>query len=648
MKEKITLTSPSKIKVQNMSTTPGSVDTSNSAHAHWRTLPLGDVTLHEGFWTTRRQVNHAASLKHGYNMLEQAGNFHNFQRAAAQTKGSHQGRNFADETVYKWLEAVAYDLRQTPDDELQQMADRAITLVVNAQQPDGYLNTYYTVAEPENRWADLDHGHELYCAGHLFQAAIAHQRALGDDRLLAVATRLADHIDSVFGPSKRHGTGGHPEVEMALVELFRVTGERRYLELAKFLIDQRGQGKMRGLGWIGPEYHQDRVPLREATVIEGHAVRAMYLMAGATDLYLETGEQALLDALLRLWGDMTTGKMHITGGIGARYEGESFGDPYELPNDQCYCETCAAIGSIMWNWRMLLATGHAQFVDIMEQTLYNGFLSGPALDGTHFFYINPLLSRGGYARAEWYGVPCCPPNIMRTIATLEQYLATRDAHGLQIHLFHSATIHTTLESGNTVRLRMASNYPWEGNVALRVEASDGSKWRLALRIPAWATRATLSVNGTLLDSPVQPGQYAIIERNWQAGDVVECQLPMTPDLVQAHPWIDATRSSAAIRRGPVLYCVEQADQADHVLALQIDDSAPLEAEWCADLLGGVMVVKAGGAKPDISDWDGRLYRPMASVPTPAYQPTPITAIPYFAWGNRGATAMRVWIPRVAR
>ena len=236
--------------------------------------------------------------------------------------------------------------------------------------------------------------------------------------------RLADHIDSLFGPAKRHGACGHPEVEMALVELFRATGERRYLDLAKFFIDQRGQGKMRGLGWDGPEYHQDRVPLREATKIEGHAVRAMYLMAGAADLYLETGEQALLDALLRLWQDMTTGKMHITGGVGARYEGESFGDPYELPNDQCYCETCAAIGSVMWNWRMLLATGQAQFADIIEQTLYNGFLSGPALDGTHFFYMNPLLSRGGYARAEWYGVPCCPPNIMRTIATIEHYLAT--------------------------------------------------------------------------------------------------------------------------------------------------------------------------------------------------------------------------------
>jgi DUF1680 family protein len=628
-----------------MPTNQGPVDSSHSPYACRRTLPLGDIILRDGFWTQRKQVNHAASLKHGYAMLERAGNFSNFQLAAARTQSGHRGRNFADETVYKWLEAAAYDLRQAPDDELKQMVDQVIGWVSAAQQPDGYLNTYYTLVEPGNHWADLDHGHELYCAGHLFQAAIAHQRALADGRLLGVAVKLADHIDSIFGPTKRAGTPGHPEVEMALVELFRVTGERRYLDLAKFFIDQRGQGKMRGLGWVGPEYHQDRVPLREATVIEGHAVRAMYLMAGATDLYLETGEQALLDALLRLWGDMTTGKMHITGGVGARYEGESFGDPYELPNDQCYCETCAAIGSVMWNWRMLLATGQPRFADVIEQTLYNGVLSGPALDGTHFFYMNPLLSRGGYERAAWRGVPCCPPNIMRTIATVEHYLATRDAHGLQIHLYHAASIQTTLESGNKFQLHMEANYPWEGNVLLVIDETDRSAWRLSLRIPEWASGASIRVNDTPVDTPVQPGQYATIERAWQAGDRVEIALPMQPGLIEAHPWVDATRSSVAIRRGPILYCVEQVDQDDPVLAIQIDDSTPLNAAWDADLLGGVMVVKALGVKPDISQWQGQLYRPIDGSAVPTSHPTPITAIPYFAWGNRGPNVMRVWIPR---
>lgn len=623
----------------------GPVDVSRSPYARWRTLPLSSVTLLDGFWTGRRKTNQAVSLRHGYQMLEQAGNFYNFRLAAGQEQGPYRGPVFADETVYKWLEAVAYELARTGDGALQQMADTAIGLVAAAQQPDGYVNTYFTVVEPDRRWADLDFGHELYCAGHLFQAAVAFHRAIGDRRLLDVAVRFADYIDSVFGPDKRHGACGHPEIEMALIELFRETGEPRYLNLARFFIDQRGQGKMRGLGWAGAEYHQDRVPLRQATEIEGHAVRAMYLMAGATDLYLETGEQALLDALLRLWRDMTARKLFITGGVGSRYEGESFGDPYELPSDRCYCETCAAIGSIMWNWRMLLVTGQAQFADLIEQTIYNGFLSGLALDGAHFFYVNPLLSRGDYARLEWYGVPCCPPNIMRTIATVEQYLATADAQGVQIHLYHPATIKTTLEGGRAVGLRMETAYPWDGNVRLTVEETDGSVWGLSLRIPAWAEGAELRVNGEAVGSAAQAGHYAVIERAWQTGDAVELTLPMTPCLVEPHPWIDAVRHSLAIRRGPLLYCLEQADQPVNVLAVQIDDQAPLEAEWDAQLLGGMVVIRASGFEVDTGPWNEHLYRPRDHITAPVRRAVPLRAIPYFAWANRGANAMRVWIPR---
>jgi len=388
-----------------------------------------------------------------------------------------------------------------------------------------------------------------------------------------------------------------------------------------------------------------RVPLREATEIEGHAVRAMYLMAGATDLYLETGEQALLDALMRLWRDMTARKMFITGGLGSRYEGESFGDPYELPSDRCYCETCAAIGSIMWNWRMLLATGQAQFADLIEQTIYNGFLSGLALDGAHFFYVNPLLSRGNYARMEWYGVPCCPPNIMRTIATVEQYMATADAHGLQVHLFHPAEIRATLGSGPAVSLRMETAYPWEGNIRLIVGETNGASWSLSLRIPGWAEGAKLRVNGEVLDLVARPGHYAAIERAWRTGDTVELILPMAPYLVEPHPWIDAIRNSLAIRRGPLLYCLEQADQNANVMAVQLDDQTPLEEEWDAQLLGGMVVIRASGFEVDTSSWDECLYRPRGHFTTPVLRPVQLRAIPYFAWGNRGANAMRVWIPR---
>lgn len=625
----------------------GPLDSTRSPYARLHTLPLTSVTLGPGFWADKQAINRAASLEHGYQMLEKAGNLHNFRVAAGRETGDYRGRNFMDENVYKWLEAVAYELAKTPDSPLRATADAVIDLIGEAQQPDGYLNTYYTFAEPQNRWADLDHGHELYCGGHLFQAAVAYHRATGDDQLLGIATRFADHMDSVFGPDKRHGTCGHPEIELALMELYRETREPRYLALGKFFVDQRGKGTMRGLGWYGPEYHQDRVPVRQASVIEGHAVRAMYLMAGVTDLYLETGEQALYDALERLWHDMTSGKLHLTGGAGARYEGESFGDPYELPNDQCYCETCAAIGSVMWNWRMLLATGEARFADLMEQTLYNGVLSGPALDGTHFFYINPLLSRGGYQRAEWYAVACCPPNIMRTVGSIEHFLATQDARGIQLHLYAAATLRVQNAQGPTTVLHIDTRFPWEGQIAITVEQTPGIPWALSLRIPGWASNATLTVNGQPAGVAVNPGSYAAIERTWQPGDVVVLDLPVAPRLYEAHPLIDATRHSVAILVGPLVYCLEQVDQAPavDVLRVQIDESAPLEAHWQADLLGGTVIVSAAGYQIDPACWQNRLYRPLGSGPAPAYQPVRLKAVPYHLWGNRGPNAMRVWIPR---
>lgn len=623
----------------------GPLDTTRTPHARLRTLPLDGVTLGRGFWSLRQATNREASLQHGYRMLEQAGNFHNFRLVTGQAQGDYRGRLFMDENVYKWLEAVAYALAASPDAALRVMADNAIGLIAAAQQPDGYLNTYFTVVEPQQRWADLDHGHELYCAGHLFQAAIAFHRALGDARLLNIATRLADHIASVFGPDKRDGAPGHPEIEMALVELYRETGERRYLDLAKFFIDRRGQGKMRGLGWYGPEYHQDRVPIRTASIMEGHAVRALYLMAGVTDLYLETGEQALFDALMRLWHDMTHGKLHVTGGAGARYEGESFGDPYELPNDQCYCETCAAIASVMWNWRLLLATGEARFADVMEQALYNGFLSGPALDGTHFFYINPLLSRGGYARAEWYSVACCPPNIMRTLASIGHYMATADTDGLQLHLYHQARV---ADSARGIALDIETQYPWQGAVKVLVKETDGASWTLSLRIPAWCRDATIRVNGAPVSVSAEAGSYATITRAWQAGDIVELELPMPVRLLEAHPLIDTTRDAVAIQRGPVLYCLEQADHDFDLMAAQIDPSASLQAAWEGDLLGGVMIVTAPGYLLDTGAWGGQVYRPLESGKELPRQSVSLRAVPYHVWGNRGANAMRVWIPRAGR
>jgi DUF1680 family protein len=642
-------------------TTAGPVDTSASPHSAWQTLPSSAARITDGFWARYRQTNRQVSLRHGYAMLERAANLHNLRLAAGWTTGAHAGRNFSDETVYKWLEALAWELGSDPDAGLQQMADEVIGLVQAAQQPDGYLNSYYTVVEPNRRWTDLDHGHELYCAGHLFQAAIAFQRAVGDTRLLAVARRLADHIDTIFGPDKRQGACGHPQVEMALVELYRCTHEPRYLQLAQFFIDQRGQRKMRGFRANGPEYHQDHVPVREAQAAAGHAVRQMYLAAGVSDVCLETGEPALLEAMRRLWDDIASTKLFITGGVGARFDGEAFGEPYELPSDQCYCETCAAIGNLMWNWRLLLMTGEARHADLIERTLYNGILSSPSLDGQHYFYVNPLMmrnsgqmrtsstpldSRSYVVRPEWHYVACCPPNVMRLLASLSHYLATYDRHGIQIHQYASADIAAELSAGSRAALKMATDYPWNGTIRLTIVEAPGDEWTLRLRIPAWCKAYRLTIDGVAIERRAAPDGYLALTRAWRVGSTIVLDLDMQPELMAPNPRIDAVRGCLAIQRGPLVYCLEGHDQPDGVnlLDIRIDPDQPLHADWNPTLLGGMTIVRARGYVLNLDTWDGALYRASAGqAPLPRDSLT-LTAIPYYAWANRGATSMRVWIP----
>jgi len=617
-------------------------------YARWHRVPLESVRLTGGFWAARQAVNRRVTLQHGYQMLEKVGTLDNFRVAAGLKQGAYRGAMvFLDSDVYKWLEAVAYELQVNPDPALRALADEVIEVVAAAQEDDGYLNTYHQLVKPDARWSDLDFGHELYCAGHLFEAAAAYTRATGTTTLLDVATRFADLIGATFNPQGRLAAPGHPEIELALVKLYHATGNAQYLNLAQFLVDQRGQGVMRGIGWMKAEYHQDRVPVRDQAVVEGHAVRAMYLNAGVTDLYLERGEAALWEAMQRQWRDMTQGKVFLTGGIGSRYEGEAFGDPYELPPDQCYCETCAAIGSVFWNWRMLQVTGEARFADGMERALYNGVLSGMALDGASFFYMNPLLSRGGYERQPWYVVACCPPNLMRLLASLPQYFVTHDASGLQVHLYGSASLRLTLASGQPVALAMQTDYPWDGRVTLTVEETDGSPWQLRLRQPAWARDAAVAVNGQPVEPLKTEAGYIVLERAWQPGDVVALDLPMEPVLVQPHPRIDAVRDSLAIQRGPVVYCVEGADHPGvNLLDIRLADDAALRAVRCELAPGAeVVAVEAQGALADVGAWDEGLYRPADAPDERASQPVALTAIPYYAWANRGANPMRVWIPR---
>jgi DUF1680 family protein len=541
-----------------------------------------------------------------------------------------------------------------PSEWLSSTSAATIDLVAAAQGADGYINSYYTVAEPGKRWTDFAQGHELYCAGHLVQAAVALRRATGNDRLLTIARCFVEYLHTLFGPGRRVATPGHPAIEMALVELYRETGERRHLDLAAFFLEHRGRG------WLGPGRYnssasfQDRVPVREATTVEGHAVRALYLTTGATDLYLETGEAALLTALTRQWHDLVNTKLYITGGVGGRHLSEAFGQPYELPNDLAYCETCGAIASVMWSWRMLMATGESRFADLIERTLYNAVLAGVSLAGDRYFYVNPLasngepehLSRGGCLRKEWHLVACCPPNVMRQLATLGHYLATRDAAGLQIHQYAPARIRADLGPGLDLVLRMETAYPWEGRIRVTVEQAPTTARTLSFRVPGWCTAATARVNGR----PASTGStgstgYLRFERAWQIGDVVELDFAMEPRLIEAHPWIESTRGSVAIERGPLVYCLEQPDHPDASIAdLEIDTEAPLESSWVSGRLEGVTVVRGSGWAIDTAPWKDRLYRPIGKNAA-ARRRTALTAIPYYAWANRGPGAMRVWIPR---
>lgn len=615
-------------------------------HAALHPLPLNSVEITGGFWKQKQDTNRANSLGHGFAMLEESGALSNLRIAAGMQTGEHRGMRFQDSDVYKWLEAASYELTKADDDALRQQVDTAIGLVAAAQMDDGYINSYYQIKfPPEARWSRVDHDHELYCAGHLFEAAVAHHRATGDSRLLDIACRFADHIDRVFGKGKREEAPGHEEVELALIALYRETGEQRYLKLAEFFLNERGKNTMKGWIHFTPAYYQDRIPVRENDRVEGHAVRALYLTSGMADLYMETGEQALLDAMIRQWHDFTAHKLYITGSAGARHFDEAFGEPYELPDDSGYCETCAAIASIMWNWRMLQITGQARYADLIERTLYNGFLSGVSLDGQSFFYVNPLLVRKTHERQPWYECACCPPNVMRLIASFNSYLATTSAQEVQIHQYATASLCLDVPGSGAVQLSMETDYPWDGRVTIRVLQGGSQQWGLRLRVPAWCAEATVQVNGAAAQARLE-GSYLILDGPLQAKDTVTLTLPMTPRLMQAHPYSTSTRGAAALERGPLVYCLEAIDQPEAVnlLGIQLDAAAPLESTPQTDLLNGTVTISGQGYMPDTAPWEEELYLPLAQTSHFPRRPVELRFVPYHQWGNRGSGAMRVWMP----
>jgi DUF1680 family protein len=622
------------------------VDTARSPYVRLRPLPLDAVGLADEFWEPRRRINREVTLPSQYRHLEDTGRLDNFRRASGKTGGEYQGIYFNDSDVYKWLEAASWSLATDPDPELERMVDAAITEVEDAQRPDGYLNTYFTFERASERWTDFDL-HEMYCAGHLFQAAVAHFRATGSERLLDVATHFADHICDTFGSEedKRQAVDGHEEVEMALVELYRVTGEERYLETARYFVDARGHGLLgKPYGLHEPSYSQDHEPLREQSEVVGHAVRAMYLYSGAADVYAETGEPDLMQALGRLWKNMTTRRMYVSGALGSRYEGEAFGEDFQLPNERAYAETCAAIGSVMWNWRMLGLRGEARYADLIEHTLYNAVMPGLSLDGQHYFYQNPLADDGSHRRQPWFGCACCPPNVARLLASLPGYIYSTSEDAVWVHLYAEGEATVELDGNRTVRLSQRTSYPWEGRVEIQFDG--GGEFALMLRIPAWCEEGTaVEVNGEPVDVEISPGTYLRLSRAWSPGDTVNIDLPMPVRRVECHPYVAENAGRVALMRGPILYCVEQVDnQGVDPRDLILNDVEP-SASFDPDLLGSVIVLQAEAraAAPD-GGWEDRLYRRAhQNQGDGRTRDTRLTAIPYYAWANREPGSMRIWL-----
>jgi len=617
--------------------------------------PLADVSIDDGFWNDRLETNRETSLEHQYDQLGERC-LPNFRRARDGKEGGFQGMCFEDSDAYKWLEAASYVLATREDPELKARVDEVIELVAAAQEENGYLNTYLQLEfDDELRWTNLRNLHELYCAGHLIEAAVAHHRATGEDSLLEVATAFADHIDDVFGPDDLHGAPGHEEIELALVKLYRVTDEQRYLDLAEYFVEARGTterfdwetdhpDELAGGEWwhTGDDYDatygQSHAPIREQETVDGHSVRAMYLYCGAADVVAETGDGSLLDALETLWTNMTEKRMYVTGGIGSTSDGERFTRDYDLPNRSAYAETCAAVGSVFWNRRMFELTGEGRFYDTLERALYNGVLAGVSLDGTEFFYENPLESLGDHHRKGWFACACCPPNLARLLASLGEYVyATADGEAY-VNLYLGSEASLTVD-GEELTLTQRTDYPWDESVELDVGVEDELDTALHLRVPEWCDDPELTVNGEPVESDPENG-YLTVERVWTDGDALELSFDLPVKRMAAHPDAPDDAGQLAFQRGPLVYCVEETDLGEAPSRLRIDPEGAVETRADDDLLDGVLALDADAELLSAEGWDGELYREFEET----REETTVTAVPYYAWDNREEGRMQVWLP----
>lgn len=626
---------------------------SQSVSTPMQPVNFSRVNITDQFWAPRIKKVSEVTIPVCIDQTEvKTPRIRNFEKVARKAGEKHEGIYFDDSDVFKALEAIAYSLKNHPDKNLEAKADEWIDKIAAAQLPDGYLNTYYTLNGLDQRWTDMEK-HEDYNAGHLIEAATAYYSTTGKRKLLDVAIRLADHIDSTFRQQNRHWVSGHQEIELALVKLYHATNNQKYLDLADWYLQQRGHGYGKGViwdEWKDPAYCQDKVPLKEQKEITGHAVRAMYLYTGAADVGAAKNDTGYMKAMKTVWEDVVFRNMYITGGIGSSGSNEGFSKDYDLPNDHAYCETCASVGMVLWNERMNILTGDAQYIDVLERSLYNGALDGLSYSGDRFFYGNPLASNGGYQRSAWFGTACCPSNIARLVESLGNYIYANSDNQVWVNLFVGSNVGIEL-GNNRVEIAQQTNYPWEGQVELAISPQKKSRFSLNVRIPGWAQnrpspgntyrflnsseqQITLKVNGQ--DVPyAQKNGYAVIDREWKKGDKVSLSLPLEVRRVVAIDSIKDDRDRVALQRGPLMYCFEHPDNGGQVKNIVVPDNVKFEPKFENGLLGGMMVLEANVPVIAVSQ-DG------LAVTT---ENKNILAIPYFAWANRGEGQMQVWMPR---
>ena len=627
-------------------------------------VPFTAVHLDDVFWAPRIETNRVVSVPFAFQQCELSGRVDNFERAAKALRGEEftnkkpPGYPFDDTDLYKVIEGASYTLGVRPDPKLDAYVDSMIAKIGAAQEKDGYLYTTRTI-DPEHPhpWAGASRwelekvdSHELYNLGHLYEAAVAHYQATGKRTLLDIALRSADLLTRTFGPGKKSIWPGHQITEMGLVKLYRVTGNQQYLDLAKFMLDQRGPDGDKG---AGRPYNQSQAAILEQTESVGHAVRATYMYSGIADVAALTNDAAYMKTSDTIWNNLVSKKLYITGGIGATGRGEAFGGDYQMPNMTAYNETCAAIGNDFWNHRLFLLHADAKYIDVMERTLYNGLLSGVSLDGKSFFYPNPLESAGQHARSPWFGVACCPGNMTRFLASVPGYVYAKSGATIYVNLFAEGTADVRLDDGRSVTLRQQTRYPWDGHVTITVTPDRTGDFTIGVRIPGWARNqpvpsdlyrfldhvtdpVELKVNGAAVPLVLDKG-YVALRRTWRAGDVIALTLPMPVRRVLAHDGVEADRNRVALQRGPIVYAAEWPDHPNkRVRNLLLPDSSALSAEFRPTLLNGVTVI-TGQAYGLAFDAAGKVAR----------TEQPFTAIPYYAWANRGRGEMLVWIPRVA-